>query len=73
MHEFKKELGTTFNECLTKYRILQAKELLSSDSLRINEVARAVGFSDARYFGTVFKEITGVSPGEYARRAENER
>lgn len=73
MHEFKKELGTTFNECLTKYRILQAKELLSSDSLRINEVARAVGFSDARYFGTVFKEITGVSPGEYARRAEKEQ
>lgn len=70
MHEFKKELGTTFNDCLTKYRILQAKELLSSDGLRINEVARAVGFSDARYFGTVFKEITGVSPGEYARRAE---
>lgn len=71
MHEFKKELGTTFNDCLTKYRILQAKELLGANSLRINEVARAVGFTDARYFGTVFKEITGVSPGEYARRAED--
>lgn len=65
MHEFKEETGATFNECLTYYRIAKAKELLSQGKMRINEIAAAVGFSDGRYFGQVFKERVGITPSEY--------
>ncbi len=66
MHEFKDEVGKTFNECLTDFRILKAKELLLSEKLRVNEVAYAVGYTDVKYFGQVFREQTGMTPSEYA-------
>lgn len=66
MHEMKEVLGKTFNECLTAYRMLKAREMLAERRLRINEVASKVGYSDVRYFGRVFGEATGMSPKEYA-------
>ena len=72
MHEFKAETGITFNDCLKRYRIAKAKELLSEGNMRINEVALAVGFSDSRYFAKIFKETTGKSPGEFMGRNKDE-
>lgn len=66
MHEFKVQTGKTFNDCVKGYRIAKAKELLKEGNLRVNEVAAAVGFSDGRYFGQVFREYVGKSPSEYA-------
>lgn len=66
MHEFKENIGKTFNECLTDYRMIKAKEFLSSGTYRIKEVAYAVGYSDVKYFGQIFKEKVGVSPAEFA-------
>lgn len=66
MHEFKEQTGKTFNECLKGYRIAKAKELLEQGKMRVNEIALAVGFSDGRYFGQVFREYVGISPSEYA-------
>lgn len=65
MHEFKESVGKTFNECLTDYRIDKAKELLLTGKYRINEIASEVGYADVKYFGQVFKEMTGMTPGEY--------
>lgn len=66
MHEFKVQTGKTFNDCVKGYRIAKAKELLKEGKLRVNEIAAAVGFSDGRYFGQVFREYVGKSPSEYA-------
>ncbi len=68
MHEFKSQTGKTFNECLTDYRMLKAEELLTKGELRVSEVAYAVGYSDVRYFGQIFKEYYGCTPSEYAER-----
>lgn len=65
MHVLKDNLGKTFNEILTSYRIGIAKRLLMSGSYRINEVADMVGYSDVKYFSHVFKKIVGVTPSEY--------
>ena len=40
--------------------------------MRVNEIASAVGFSDGRYFGQVFKEQVGVTPSEYAESVHEE-
>lgn len=72
MHEFKEQTGKRFNECLMEFRILKAEELLTSGKLRVNEVARAVGYGDPRYFAQVFKEQTGMPPSEYVLKRRNE-
>lgn len=72
MHEFKERVGKTFNDCLKGYRIAKAKEFLKSGKMRINEVAAAVGFSDVRYFGQIFKEQTGKTPSEYMEIQQDE-
>lgn len=65
MHLLKDNLGKTFNEILTGYRIGIAKRLLLRGRYRINEVADKVGYSDVKYFSQVFKKLVGVTPSDY--------
>ncbi len=72
MHEIKVVTGKTFNDCLKHYRIAKAKELLKQGEMRVNEIAAAVGFSDGRYFGQVFKDVVGITPSEYLEKLNEE-
>jgi two-component system, response regulator YesN len=67
MHIFKDEIGKTFNECLTEYRIEAAKGLLMDSKNKIYEVCEKVGYGDVKYFSQVFKKCTGMSPSEYMK------
>lgn len=62
---FNKEVGINFSTFLKRFRISHSKRLLKGSSLKIYEIAQAVGYSDAKYFNRVFKEEEGVSPGEF--------
>ncbi len=62
---FKDVTGDTFLEFLTKIRIEQAKELLLTGSYKVYEVANMVGYTDRRYFSTLFRKHTGVTPAEW--------
>lgn len=62
---FKKELGETINEYMTRIRIEEAKRLLREEHKLAYEVAEQVGFKDAAYFSLIFKKITGVSPKNF--------
>ncbi|UQZ85801.1 HTH-type transcriptional regulator YesS [Paenibacillus konkukensis] len=64
---FQKELGVSFTACVKNMRIRKAKELLAGNRLKAFEVAQRVGYSDAKYFSRVFKEATGLTPGEFQR------
>lgn len=72
MHEFKEQTGKTFNNCLTDFRILKAEELLLEGNMRVNEVAFAVGYTDVKYFGQVFKEYHGMTPSEFIKKRVDE-
>ncbi|WHH59093.1 response regulator [Petroclostridium sp. X23] len=63
---FKKETNMTFVSYLTKIRMENALELLQHNQLKVNEVAKMVGYSDPLYFGQVFKKHFGVLPSEYS-------
>ncbi|CAI6087345.1 helix-turn-helix domain-containing protein [Cohnella sp. JJ-181] len=66
---FKKETGATFSEYLIKKRVDKAKELLDRDQrLTVTAVAGRVGFTDAKYFGQVFKKYYGSTPSEYKQQ-----
>lgn len=62
---FRREMGQTFSAYLENYRIERAKDLLRDVRYKVYEVAAAVGYSDARHFGKVFKARTGRTPLEY--------
>ena len=63
---FKKESGETFSEFLLKTRIQNAKLFLKNNlELKTYEIAEKVGVSDARYFGQIFRKVTGMTPSEY--------
>jgi AraC-like DNA-binding protein len=52
---------------LNRYRVRQAKILLEKGDQSITDVAFAVGFSGSSYFGRVFRQEIGISPGAYQR------
>lgn len=62
---FSKEMGKTFSEYLEDYRIEQAQRLLQDSQIKVYEVAAAVGYTDPKYFGKVFKQHVGKTPQEY--------
>lgn len=70
MHLFKDNLGKTFNEVLTQYRMMVAKNLLASGKYRINEISDLVGYSDVKYFSFVFRKVVGMTPSAYLSQGE---
>lgn len=62
---FKNEIGYNFSDYLTKKRLQCSKELLKDFTVKIYEVAEAVGYTDASNFIKVFRKNYGISPSEY--------
>lgn len=64
---FSKNIGESFVRFLRNYRIEIAKSLYRHGDFSREEVPYKVGFMDEKYFNRIFKEVTGVSVGEYIR------
>jgi len=64
-HVFKMETGFSPIKYLILRRIEEAKKLLSSTELSVNEISSAVGYEDSNYFSVIFKKFTGFSPVKY--------
>ena len=62
---FKEETGVTFVNYLTDIRLHHSVQLLESTALRVQDVAKQVGYPNVSYFSTVFKKKYGMSPYEY--------
>lgn len=73
MHILKDDLGKTFNELLTEYRIKIAKILLQDPNTHVYEVGSLVGYNDLKYFRKIFSKLVGSSPAEYRKRIKNEK
>lgn len=67
-HLFKKMKKVNFSEYLNDVRIKKAEELLKSTTLRISEISEHVGYNDTKYFSSLFKKKTGMSPNEYRNK-----
>jgi two-component system response regulator YesN len=61
----RRRLGLSFVDYLSDYRVARAKELLAASDMMSYEVSEAVGYPDARYFASLFKKRTGMTPSEY--------
>jgi AraC-like DNA-binding protein len=66
---FRKEIGMTPLQLLSKKRIEHAQQLLLSMHLTrysIKEISRRSGFTDPYYFSRTFRKWTGVPPSQWA-------
>jgi two-component system, response regulator YesN len=66
---FTKETNSNFIDYLTTVRIEMSKSFIRNTDMKIYEIAEKVGYPDAKYFCTIFKKISGVSPNQFKRIA----
>lgn len=59
---FTKEIGMPFSDYLNKEKNSKAKELILNTNMKINDIAKQVGYADTSYFYRKFKKYYGVSP-----------
>jgi AraC-like DNA-binding protein len=60
-----RRFGTSYQAMMDQFLRARAAELLASDTIKIKEVAAALGFQNPANFGKAFKRWYGVSPGSY--------
>jgi AraC-like DNA-binding protein len=63
--KFKQVTGVNFVAYISRIRIEKARILLQDPTLRISEIAFAVGFQSLSQFNRVFKKLLGKSPSAY--------
>lgn len=66
---FKEITGMSFLKYLQNVRVERACGLLKDTDDSIYSIAIESGFDDLKFFYTVFKKITGVTPGEYRKNS----
>ncbi|MDZ4991862.1 response regulator [Clostridium perfringens] len=59
---FTKEVGCSFSEYLNRTKNMKAKELILNTNMKINDIAKKVGYLDTSYFYRKFKKYYGVCP-----------
>jgi DNA-binding response OmpR family regulator len=64
---FRQEMNLTLITYLNRYRVNQAKALLTTSELSLTEIALAVGFADSAHFSHAFRREVGQSPSAYRR------
>ena len=67
LKEFKKYIGITINEYIITTRIQRSKELLKYTAMSVEEVAEAVGISNATHFINLFKAREQTTPLSYRK------
>ena len=63
---FRQKMGTSFYRCVTQRRLIAAKTRIGQGE-SLEDVSRAVGFSDYSSFYRAFKKEYGISPREFTR------
>ena len=64
---FNTRMNCSFTQYINKIRVQNSKPLLLDRRMSIVAIANLVGFEDQSYFTKIFKQLEGVSPGEYRR------
>jgi AraC-like DNA-binding protein len=66
----KEKTGDYFPDYINKKRIALAKELLMNKKKTIEDIAKEVGYNYSYYFIKIFKNIEGITPGQYRSKDE---
>ena len=70
IHSFKQRYGIPPNRYLINRKIETAKDMLTNKKMSISETSSALRYSSTQHFSKAFRQITGMSPGEYKKLFE---
>jgi AraC-like DNA-binding protein len=70
-HWFIRSVGMTPMAYLTRWRMIRARQLLSTPGLDLAEIAERCGYRSVPAFGRRFAQIYGVGPGTWRKRARS--
>ncbi|MCM3746324.1 response regulator [Paenibacillus pasadenensis] len=65
---FKAETGVAFSDFLNDMRMKRACALLDDPLMKVYEIAERIGYKNIIYFNRQFKQIMGMTPGEYRKK-----
>ncbi len=65
---FRKETGVSFVRYLQNYRVMQGCRLLTSSDRSLPEIAALVGYGDPKFFATLVRRMTGLSPADFRKK-----
>lgn len=68
-HILQNEFHKSFSKLLAEARIARACKMLADTRLSLYSIATACGFRNVYYFARVFKQQTGIPPGQYRRQS----
>lgn len=66
---FKETVGVSFNEYVLTQRMERAKALLRNHKLKVYEVADQTGYKSLTHFSRTFREVVGMTPGEFRKQS----
>lgn len=64
---FKAATGATLIEYIQNLRIEEAKTLLETEQMPVDDISVAVSYEDVSFFRRLFKRLTGLTPSQYRR------
>lgn len=65
----RKKMNQSFTEVLRALKMNHALEYLQNTSMKVSEIADAVGYDSVDHFSRTFRKVYGVPPQEYKKRA----
>jgi AraC-like DNA-binding protein len=69
--KFREETGQSINEFIRAAKISEAKTLLQYSDLSLVEISELLSFSSQSFFTSTFRQVTGVTPGQYREHSKN--
>jgi AraC family transcriptional regulator len=66
---FRLSVGQTPHAHIVRLRLERAKQLMTSTSASLSEIASATGFSDQAHFSNHFRRTTGTTPTQWRKQA----
>lgn len=70
---FKQETGCNISEYVQRLRVAKSCELLTGSSLSIEEISRAVGYEDVKFYNQLFRRLLHLSPREYRKMTQKSK
>jgi AraC-like DNA-binding protein len=69
--QFKAHMGMPIHTYLLRLRVSVAQEVLTETDLPLRLIAEQVGYRDIFFFCRQFRQLTGISPGQYRRMVQS--
>lgn len=70
---FKKEMGVSFSDYLSEYRMNMAKRMLETTTMKISEIGEKLQYKNISAFIRTFRKTFGTTPGQYREQLEPDR